>query len=236
MHSGFFDAYPNFYKTSKTASSPSRLNHRYEALINWNKDLIKNARILDIGSHDGRWTFAALKNGASHVLGIEARHHLAEHARSNMKQYGISESSYDFVEADAFEYIPTIEPNAFDVVFCFGFFYHIVDHFNLIKEIKRMNPKYLILDTAITINSQPVIELRKEIPDKEGGAINNFRNNLEWVVVGYPSKLAVELILTSHGFAFKYYDWLTKCIQDWTDITDYRDIALALLDMLWRGT
>jgi hypothetical protein len=57
----------------------------------------------------------------------------------------------------------------------------------------------------------------------EGNTINNFQNGLDWGLVGYPSKSAIESILQAYGFSFEYYDWLSKGIEDWTEIPDYRD-------------
>lgn len=49
----------------------NRLNERYNAIIDANKTIIKNSRILDLASHDGRWSFATLKSGSEYTLGIE---------------------------------------------------------------------------------------------------------------------------------------------------------------------
>jgi hypothetical protein len=68
---GFIDEFPQFYSTSQTGAVPNRLNQRYRACLEWNEPVIRGNRILDIASHDGRWSFAALKTGASHVVGIE---------------------------------------------------------------------------------------------------------------------------------------------------------------------
>ena len=73
----FFDDYPRFYSTSKTGPSRHRLGARHRAIIEGNERLLVGRRVLDIASHDGRWSFAALKSGAAHVTGIEARPHLA---------------------------------------------------------------------------------------------------------------------------------------------------------------
>ena len=69
----FFDAHPRFYKTSSTTPLPNRLNRRYDAIIRAHQEQIRDQRILDIASHDGRWSFAALESDAKHVLGIEGR-------------------------------------------------------------------------------------------------------------------------------------------------------------------
>src|SRR3954470_3000649 len=49
----------------------NRMNERYEALFAGNRDIFKGARVLDLASHDGRYSFAALKTGAAHVTGVE---------------------------------------------------------------------------------------------------------------------------------------------------------------------
>ena len=123
MHKhGFFDEYPSFFHTSATAAFPNRLNERYRACIEWNRPIISGKRVVDIASHDGRWSFAAIKAGASHVVGLEARDHLVKAAQSNLREYGVSENSFRFVLGDAFETIDRIEPRSVDTVLCLGFF------------------------------------------------------------------------------------------------------------------
>ena len=69
----FFDAFPRFYETSQTGDPRERINLRYEAIFAHNADVFQGARVLDIASHDGRWSLAALRTGAAEVIGIEAR-------------------------------------------------------------------------------------------------------------------------------------------------------------------
>src|SRR6476661_8939613 len=69
----FFDKYPRFYETSQTTATRGRLNLRYEAIFAENRDIFAGAKVLDIASHDGRWSLAALECGAASVIGIEAR-------------------------------------------------------------------------------------------------------------------------------------------------------------------
>ena len=49
------------------------MNERYEALFASNRDIFDGARVLDLATHDGRYSFAALKTGAAHVTGVEVR-------------------------------------------------------------------------------------------------------------------------------------------------------------------
>ncbi|NWN51205.1 hypothetical protein HT121_28335 [Pseudomonas sp. MAFF 301514] len=93
---GFFDNFPRFYKTSHTSPFPDRLNSRHSAIMERNREFIKGKRILDIASHDGRWSFAALQAGAAHVTGIEPRQELINNAMETFNEYGIEPSRFDF--------------------------------------------------------------------------------------------------------------------------------------------
>jgi Methyltransferase domain len=167
---GFFDDYPAFYESSGIGSQPNRLNARYQALIEGNRDIIEGGRILDIASHDGRWSFAALHAGAEHVVGIEARDGLVTRAREAMDTYGISPSRFDFIVGDVHEVIATLEPNSFSTVFCFGFLYHTLDQMAILSEISRLRPGHLVLDTAVVKSDEPLIVLRHDNPNHEGDA------------------------------------------------------------------
>jgi len=218
----FFDSYTAFYNSSKTGNSPNRLNNRYQALIHSNKGIIKNSSILDLASHDGRWSLAAIENDAKRVLGIEGREELVKKSFENMKKYGIASEKYSFVVGDIFEKIKELKPKEFDVVFCFGIFYHIMNHMLLLTEIKRLQPRYIILDTAITlISDQPIIHIKRENWSEEGDAILDSSHTSDEVLGGRPSKSALEIMLASLGFDFNYYDWENSGITNWEDLDDY---------------
>ena len=119
----FFDEYSSFYKTGQTGTKPKMLNARFHALIENNREIIENSTILDLANHDGRWSLAALKNGAKKVYGIEGKKELVQKGLENMKKYGIPEDKYNFVVGDIFEEIKKIPSREIDVVFCFGIFY-----------------------------------------------------------------------------------------------------------------
>ncbi len=87
---GFFDANSAFLTSSHTAATANRLNERHRAMIESNRDIISGCRVLDLASHDGRWSFAAAQSGASYVLGIEARPHLVAAAREHLSHQPVS--------------------------------------------------------------------------------------------------------------------------------------------------
>jgi len=218
----FFDSFTAFYDTSKTGNSPNRLNNRYIAMIHSNKEIIRNSSVLDLASHDGRWTLAAIKNRAKKVLGIEGREELVTKSFENMKKYGISSEKYSFVAGDIFEKMRELKPKDYDVVFCLGIFYHIMNHMQLLREIKRLQPRYIILDTDISLSEQPVIFIRKENSLIEANAIPDSLNAGNDIIVGRPSKSALDLMLNSIGFDFDYYDWENAGIKNWEFLEEYR--------------
>ena len=58
---GFFSTHSRFFESSVVGSWPERLDARYEAIVTPNKDAFTGARVLDLASHDGRWSFAAAR-------------------------------------------------------------------------------------------------------------------------------------------------------------------------------
>ena len=221
---GFFDRYPRFHATTTVGDKGEKLNERYRALIEPNKELIREKTILDIAAHDGRWSFAALEAGARHVTGIEVRSNLVEHGRDNCREYGISEDRYRFIVGDIFDQIDLVQPNSIDTVFCFGFFYHTPHHMLLLSKVERLNPKYLILDTEIDPSTTDcIVRFRKEKIAREANSLVGQPGDPSHAFVGQPSRSALETMLTSFGWTFSYYDWHRAGIKNWHGMRHYRD-------------
>jgi hypothetical protein len=219
---GFFDTYPLFLNTSATRPERNRLNQRYRALIESNANVIAGRRILDLASHDGRWTFAAHKVGADYVLGIEARSHLIEAARNNIRAYGTAKDKIAFLQGDVLAELDRLEPGSFETVFCFGFLYHTIDHMPLLRKIARLRPVNLVIDTAISIYPTSIIEIQEEKIDEESNGALSESGTPGLTVKGKPTKSALELMLRAAGFyQLRYYDWLNADISRWDDLEAY---------------
>ena len=136
----FFDDYPLFYESSDTAASPVRLNLRHEAMITSNQDILAGARVLDLASHDGRWSFAALRAGAEHVIGVEARAGLVDAANKTFAEYGVPTQDYEFVQGDMFRILQERRFDV-DVVMCLGFIYHTLRYGELFRGIIDAGPR-----------------------------------------------------------------------------------------------
>jgi hypothetical protein len=200
----FFTTYDRFTKTGSGAQ-PERLNRRYIALMENNNHIIQNSTILDIASHDGRWSFAAIKNGAKQVIGIEGRQELVDSAIENMMHYDIEPNRYHFITGDIHQEIHNIKERI-DVVLLLGFFYHTMKHYELFEAIKKISPKYIILDSNVFNtgpDTPPLIYIKKEPTSNPLYAIGEK----EFALVGVPNKAAINIMLDDIGYTFQYFDW-----------------------------
>lgn len=220
----FFDRYPRFYSSSRVGSSSNRLNRRYRALIEANDSLIRGQRVLDLASHDGRWTLAALATAAIHVTGIEPRLRLTSEAVAAMVDYGIPAHRYTFMTEDVHEVLPRLSVGKFDTVFCFGFLYHTMHHMQLLSAIARLRPSNLIIDTNVACDERAVIHLEEDDPNSEASAYAGTDTAGDRVVVGIPSRAALEMMLKNVGYdRIRYFDWHGQGIDDWRHLELYRD-------------
>jgi hypothetical protein len=208
----FFEHFPRFLETSETGPWLDRLNARYLGLIHANRELIAGARVLDLASHDGRFSFAALQNGAARVVGIEHEPHLVSKANDNMEHHGVDRDRYEFVLGDMFERIPETEPC--DIVFCFGILYHVNDHMRLLSTIAEFEPRTVIIDSNVSHIERAAIELRAPVagnPPPVGAQLE-----------GWPSKAGLDAMLSSFGWTFEYFDWPNSGLVDSPKMDDYR--------------
>lgn len=204
----FFDKHDIFLKTSTVGAWPERLNARYRAIIDDNKGLIEGARVLDIASHDGRWSFAALDAGAAHVTGIEVRPELVEAANKNFEALGVSPGRYTFKVADVFE-SEDLRKQQYDLVLCLGFFYHTTRHVELLHRIDRLDAKVLILDTMLLNRPGNVCELRSEPVSSPANGLDEEGVREGQILVAHPTAAAVHMMLRHFGYEVRQTNWQT---------------------------
>ncbi len=149
----FFSEHPEFFETSQTGAHPNRLRARHRAIIEHNVAIVAKRSILDIASHDGRGSLAALEAGARYVHGLEARAELVQKSLRVMEQYGVSREKYLFTVADVHDYFRSIEAGSVDTIFCRGFFYHTLHHHFLVQQFGRIGAQHVIVDTVIWPNT-----------------------------------------------------------------------------------
>ena len=197
--SGFFSARPIFADTSTVAADLARLDFRFEHVIARNRAALEGKRVLDIASHDGRFTLAALEGaGAAHVTGIEARESLVANAEATMRQLGVADLRYRFLTGDVFETIHQIAPGSIDAVLLLGFLYHTARQYELAAAIARIGPETVILDSKVLPNAKrPVIQLEWEGTRSDAQIWDASRPK---VLSSVPSAGALQMIFEEFGY------------------------------------
>ncbi len=216
----FFDEYDRFYKTTGTLLLPNRFQRRWEMIIARNADAFRGARVLDIASHDGRWTFAALKAGAAYVEGVEARPELVQRAMENFSHYQVGSSTYSFVCQDAVKYLAQDDLPEFDIVMNLGFFYHTMRHMEILENTARTNARLMIIDTDIAQVNESVIQVKLEDVNDFRNAIDHRYGGATAVPVGNVSRTALQQMLKYVGYECIELDW-HKFITDFAECKDY---------------
>jgi LPS sulfotransferase NodH/2-polyprenyl-3-methyl-5-hydroxy-6-metoxy-1,4-benzoquinol methylase len=183
-----------------------RLRRRYDAIILQNRELFRDARVLDIMSSHGFWSLAALDAGAAHVVGVDPTRERIEAAERNFNEYGVQPKSYEFIQSGIFAAIKRSGPEAFDVVLCKGFFElcHFPEFFQLLS---RLRPKHVILDTGIAPGFGPSAHF----------AVTTGRNSM---ILATPNHQLVTFLCQSE-FRWRLIDWQAMGVTDWTGIQDY---------------
>ena len=205
----FFDDHPEFVDTSTTGNSSERLNMRHMAIIEEYRHTLKGARVLDIASHDGRWSFAALDAGAAHVTGIEGRDYLVRKANKSFADEGIEASRFNFITGDAHDVL-NAGVGTFDVVMCLGFIYHTLRYVELFAGIRRTGARHLLIDTRVTLDEMPVISIYDQSVEKESMAVEDRFSNRGKSLAGSPSMSALSLMLKANDYdVTAQTDWST---------------------------
>ncbi len=158
-----FDRYNAIEGTVLRPPAAERLRRRYEIVVARNRALLKNARVLDLRSGDGRWSYAAIEAGAAQVVGVDSKLAAIQAAGKAFRKIGIKPTSYRFVNAKLFAALREFNPNTFDVVLCRDV---SADPHFFFKCLWRLRPKHVILDTRIAGRKEPVAIFRVNEADK----------------------------------------------------------------------
>ena len=216
----FFDRFGRFGSAAPADAARTigfvgtvRSRHRYEAIVGKNRELFRNARVLDIASGDGLWSMAALDAGAAHVVGIEPDPSRAALATRNFADYKIKPKSFQIIESDVAVALDTFKPGAFDLVLCREFL-STSDPRQLFGRLRDLKPKHVILDTPVIVGKGPILRF---------GTRNEFELTTEpsGPMLSVPNHELIEYMCSYFGFRWRLIDWRTLGITDWDGVRDY---------------
>jgi len=198
----------------------NRSRQLFNGIIEQQRQLFDDARVLEFPSGDGRWGLAALEAGASRFVGIEpVQRQLAKAART-FAGYGISPDLYRFVDAEIYPALRRFQPGSFDLILCLKSFEDL-DIVRVFHELQRLRPKFVLLDTAVAAAARgPVLRFALRRP--AAGPANHLRpatgsDNL----ICKPSHGLIALLCEVFGFHYRAIDWRAMGITDWTGLHDY---------------
>jgi hypothetical protein len=223
----FFNDYPRFYETSNTASSAGRLNLRFEAMFAENRDILDGARVLDIASHDGRWSLAALACGAQSVVGVEARPNLVANAEASLAHYGYGPDRARFVTGDVHDVLND-QKFEVDVVLCLGFLYHTLRYNELLSGIRKSGAHHVLIDTQAQqmMNPKPAMGLLTENVAAQRNAARDRYAHGNTVLSGRPNLEAIRIMMDAYGYQVEplLSDW-GAVLRDNPDVEGCGDYA-----------
>ncbi|MEQ9258807.1 MAG: class I SAM-dependent methyltransferase [Roseovarius sp.] len=203
--SGFFDFLAEMPPYEENATSVIRLAQRHRLIIEPFAPQIVGARVLDIAAHDGRWSYALAHAGAAEVVGVEARRELID----RFAQFPETEfkARVKLVQNDLFDEIEAraAADERFDVVALYGIFYHVMDHFRLLRMIRRLGPKLIIIDSEFIKADNAIVQVLKEEVSNPLNAVGDVEG-ITHTVVGVPSQRATEFMAEALGYTLDWVD------------------------------
>jgi 2-polyprenyl-3-methyl-5-hydroxy-6-metoxy-1,4-benzoquinol methylase len=194
-----------------------RVNARAKAILLPIADEIKGKRILDLGAHDGRWSWGALKLGASHATAIEWRQAAIDFG---LPLFRGMEDRYRPIQGEIFEVLSKLH-ESYDIIFNLGIFYHIMDHYRLLRSMRDMKPSLIVLDTGLIDVDESFIRLEMEDTSHIMNAAADPGNVSGKNVIGFVSRGALRLMCESLGLSVQYVPWVAEEHPDKGMIEDY---------------
>jgi hypothetical protein len=184
----------------------SRMNLRHRHIVEPWRSEIQGSRVLDLGSHDGRWPYAFAAAGAASVLGIEGRAELAAQYAS------LPDAPFkDKVRLVVGDFVAEMdrlaaEKASFDIVACLGVYYHTMEHYRMMLQMALFKPRLIIIDSVFSRAEGAVIEIDQEETDWRMNAIAQ-RPEQKLVPIGRPSLSALRMMADSVGYAMTDQAW-----------------------------
>lgn len=217
---GFFDFLSGIERYAQDQAAIDRLNRRHRMVIAPLAAEIEGARVLDLAAHDGRWAHAWAGAGAREVIGIEGRPDLV--ARYQTFPDLDLRVRVQLEVGDIFDGLEARvrAGERFDIVGVLGIFYHVMDHFRLLRLATALQPKMIVIDSEFALRPGPTITLARERTDKPLNATPQTPGQ-KIAVVGIPSRAATELMAEALGYRTEWLDWTALKGEDRAGLWDY---------------
>lgn len=207
----------------ESAGVRQRLIERHKRIVDPNKDCFEGKTVLDLASHNGRWTYAAIKAGTSYILGIEGRQELIDTGLAEFARF--PRESYDFARGDVYDMSAIAEGyrrTQFDTILCLGLYYHVADHYLLFRKMRSLNPSNIIIDTPLIKSDVPSIRYGIEESADKSNAIAEHQD-VAMAMRGIASQGFIKLAAQLSGYSVSYVPWKARDCEFPDSVADYFD-------------
>lgn len=218
------------------------LNARVENLLGRHQESIQGKRILDLASHIGTFSYAALALGANFVHGVDTEEKTIQLGGKLFAEHKVPESSYRFEVGDAFEVLEKTPEGQYDTILCFGMLYYTAEPYRLLKLMRDKAGECVLLDTFTAgyavIQGKDALKIYPRVNDetlelpmaltsmtqaekKDYRLPESFKHKgKDLSLTTFPTKALLEIWFESLGMKFKILDWSAyakrKCA--WRDL------------------
>ena len=206
----------NFAKNERESL---RMQERFKKIIAANLEYITGKRILDLACNNGRWSYAAAAAGAKEVIGVEGRAEYADEARQLVEQKGLS-ARCRFDTGDMYDWLYDHRTERFDTVLCLGVYYHIMDHYSLLRLIARLQPECIIIDSGFIPAFDLSIKVHTEDPGRRKNALPAFEGQ-EAELAAHVSLGLMNQMAWNSGYICEPVVWDPKGIPNRECVIDY---------------
>jgi 2-polyprenyl-3-methyl-5-hydroxy-6-metoxy-1,4-benzoquinol methylase len=169
-----------------------RAAYFFEPMVKMYGGSLAGKRVLDLGCNAGFWSLKAIEAGADYVLGIEGRQMHVDQANLVFEVNQVDRRRYEFRTGNIFT-DDFSDQGPFDVVLCLGLMYHVSKTVELIERMSAVNTDVLIIDTAISTDSDALMRLHQENLDEP-------RNAVDYETVFIPTRKAIIEIAQMFGY------------------------------------
>ena len=204
----------------------NRINWRCETLLTKNRNLIEGKVVLDLACNTGKLSYPCLVLGAKKVIGVEARQELIDEGKEYLTDRNLK-NRMNFVKADVFDYLASAEIKSFDTILCLGFLYHTVRQVEFFRQVKRLSPNNIIIDTSVATNyiwyglksffkKPPMLLTICEDSNK------NRNTTDEDGVAFWPTCSFLETMFNTIDYDYKKLSYKKNGVTNWLGLEDYK--------------
>jgi len=198
---------------------------RYKNILLNNSDMIKGAKVADIGSHIGVDVLFALNMGAKHCVGIEPfieKNRLAAFVCEKAGYGNFDMISGELKQKELYQQIKD-----YDTLILSGLMDMIPDHYRLMDNVATTKIKNIIIEVVEkeehSRSEVPNVTWKRYGPDEHG--YGPFNPSVETGLHGYPNLAFLKMLLSEFGYEFQKQDFFHK-IKPETGESNLRSVSV----------